>query len=410
MNRRLFFQSAALTAALPAVSTAKPVKSAVTSMESRSAWVDLLLKVAGPVIANLAVQRLKKNMPVEAQKGHETKRSEVSHLEALGRTLAGIAPWLAASGLDASEEVLRDQTAEQTRQALKNAVTPGSADKLNFTAASQNLVDAAFLALGISRARSVLWDKLDASTREHLIAAMQSTRQFEPGQNNWLLFSAIIEAFLASVGASWQPGPIEKAVLAHEQWYQGDGIYGDGPDFHWDHYNSFVIQPMLLAVLDLITPTDARWSAHASAILKRARRYAVIQERLIATDGTYPPIGRSITYRCGAFHHLASMALNQQLPAGLAPAQVRNALSAVIDRTLNAPGTFDEQGWLRIGLCGHQPSLGESYISTGSLYLCTLAFLPLGLPPQNEFWVSPSAARASQQIWSGVDLPADHAL
>ena len=32
-------------------------------------------------------------------------------------------------------------------------------------------------------------------------------------------------------------------------WYKGDGVYGDGPPFHWDYYNSFVIQPMLLNIL-----------------------------------------------------------------------------------------------------------------------------------------------------------------
>jgi hypothetical protein len=40
--------------------------------------------------------------------------------------------------------------------------------------------------------------------------------------------------------------PVTTAVNVHETWYKGDGFYGDGPDFHWDYYNSFVIQPMLL--------------------------------------------------------------------------------------------------------------------------------------------------------------------
>jgi hypothetical protein len=407
MNRRHFFQSAALSASLPALSSAE---AASASMEARSAWVDMLVKVSTPVIANLAAQQLKQKMPVEAQQGQEAKRAAVTHLEALGRTLAGLAPWLAASGLDSAEEARRAKMAALTRKALASAVEPTSADKLDFTAAAQNLVDASFLALGLSRAQKKLWDALDASTRERLIAALQSTRQFKPGQNNWLLFSATIEAFLASVGAAWLPEPIETAIAAHEAWYQGDGMYGDGPEFHWDYYNSFVIQPMLLAVLDLMKPVDARWEKHRATIVKRAQRFAAIQERLIAPDGTYPPIGRSITYRCGAFHHLADMALRHQLPAAVKPAQVRGALSAVIQRTLTPSGTFDDQNWLRIGLAGHQPSLGEGYISTGSLYLCTFAFLPLGLPPSDPFWSAAAVDRTAIQIWSGHDLHADHAL
>jgi hypothetical protein len=40
-----------------------------------------------------------------------------------------------------------------------------------------------------------------------------------------------------------------------------------------------------------------------------------------------------------------------------------------MQRCLDAPGTYDSGGWLTVGLCGHQPDIGEMYISTGSLYL-----------------------------------------
>jgi hypothetical protein len=370
----------------------------------------MLTRVTEPVLANLAANQLKAKMPVEAANGRTEDRRAVTHLEALGRTLGGIAPWLAVTGAADGEERTRARFAALTRQALANAVDPAAADYLDFSAGAQNLVDAAFLTLGLSRARAEVWEKLDAPVRERLVGALQSTRKFKPGRNNWLLFSATIEAFLASVGAEWQPEPIDVAIKAHEEWYRGDGAYGDGPNYHWDYYNSYVIQPMLLAVLDLIAPVDQRWNDHRDPVLQRARRYAAVQERLIAPDGSYPPLGRSITYRCGAFHHLAAMALWRDLPTGVAPAQVRGALSAVIRRTLGAPGTFDADGWLRIGLCGHQPSLGERYISTGSLYLCTFAFLPLGLPLADEFWSAPAEDWTSRKLWTGVDAPADHAI
>jgi hypothetical protein len=109
-------------------------------------------------------------------------------------------------------------------------------------------------------------------------------------------------------------------------------------------------------------------------------------------------------------HHLAYMALRHELPGGVVPAQVRGVLDSVIRRTLGAAGTFDDQGWLRVGLCGHQPSIGEAYISTGSLYLCSTAFLPLGLPADDPFWTDPDAPSTGQRTWSGVNMPADHAL
>jgi len=212
------------------------------------------------------------------------------------------------------------------------------------------------------------------------------------------------------MGEDWNRSRVDFALRQHEMWYKGDGMYGDGPPFHWDYYNSFVIQPMLLDVMRLVGSTTPEWQAQRAPILTRARRYAAIQERLISPEGTFPPIGRSLAYRFGAFQLLAQMALRHELPEGVTPAQVRSALTAVMRRMIEAPGTFDADGWLTIGYCGHQPHIGEGYISTGSLYLCSAALLPLGLPPTDEFWSAPPAEWTARKAWSGQDLPADHAI
>jgi hypothetical protein len=44
------------------------------------------------------------------------------------------------------------------------------------------------------------------------------------------------------------------------------------------------------------------------------------------------------------------------------------------------------------------------------LYLCTAAFLPLGLKPEDEFWSAPDAPWSAKKVWSGRILSADHAL
>jgi hypothetical protein len=94
----------------------------------------------------------------------------------------------------------------------------------------------------------------------------------------------------------------------------------------------------------------------------------------------------------------------------VSPGQVRNALTAVLRRQLEAPGTFDGGGWLSIGLAGHQPSIGETYISTGSLYLAANALLPLGLRKAAAFWSDPDLPWTSMRAWSGDDLPADSSV
>lgn len=144
--------------------------------------------------------------------------------------------------------------------------------------------------------------------------------------------------------------------------------------------------------------------------LERYARYAEQQERLISPEGTFPIVGRSLAYRFGAFHALSDVAYRKLLPERVKPAQVRSALSAIINRQVNAPGTFNPEGWLRVGFAGYQPHIGETYISTGSLYLCAAVFIALGLPESDEFWSSPSADWTCKKGWAGIDLDVDKAL
>jgi hypothetical protein len=370
----------------------------------------MLLKITRPVLQALTERRLKATMPVEGKGDERFNRTHFAHLEALGRTLSGIAPWLECPLDDGAEKTQQQTFAELCRQALDAATDPSSPDYVNFAYSYQPIVDAAFLSHAILRAPVELWEKLDCRVQDNLAAGLQATRTRKPHFNNWLLFSAMIETALSRMGRNWDRMRVDYALKAHEQWYLGDGCYGDGPEFHWDYYNSFVIQPMLVDILLTVGQKEEEWSRLIPDVLARAQRYAEIQERLISPEGAFPPLGRSLAYRCGAFQHLAQMTLQHRLPESLTPAQVRCALTAMIRRIMTIPGTFDEQGWLRVGFCGSQPEIGERYISTGSLYLCATAFLPLGLPVNDAFWRDAARDWTARQIWAGQPAQADHAL
>ena len=47
------------------------------------------------------------------------------------------------------------------------------------------------------------------------------------------------------------------ALQKHVDWYKGDGTYGDGEELHWDYYNSFVIQPMMLDITKVLS--EKKW-------------------------------------------------------------------------------------------------------------------------------------------------------
>ncbi|MDR9854210.1 DUF2264 domain-containing protein [Paenibacillus sp. VCA1] len=374
--------------------------------DSRRYWIDTMSRIAEPVLNALSEKRLKASMPVKG----DPSRIPYMHLEALGRLLAGMAPWLETGGRSGEEGELRERYAELARRAIDAGTDPESPDCVNLTQGEQPLVDMAFLAQAILRAPTELWDKLDARVKKNVTNALYTLRRVRPFYSNWLLFAATVEACLFRIGEQWDPMRIDFALKQHEKWYLGDGMYSDGEEFAWDYYNGFVIQPMLIDILDTVGDQYQDWAASRPVVLQRAKRYAAIQERLISPEGTFPPIGRSLAYRFGAFQPLSQMALREDLPEKLAPPQVRCALTAVIKRMAEAPGFYDDRGWLSIGFCGDQPEIGELYISAGSVYLCSLVFLPLGLPAESPFWRDADQEWTSRKAWSGLSFPIDKSL
>ncbi len=388
--------------------TVQSIESTQSGEKDRLYWVETMCRIADPLLEALAVKQLKIRMPVHSS---GSERDEYSHLEALGRLLSGMAPWLELQGLTGEEAKLNNRYAALAREAIDAATDPASPDRMNFSKGHQPIVDAAFLAHAIVRAPHSLWTPLDSRVQGNLILALKETRSRKPVFSNWLLFSAMIEtALYIMCEPDWDVMRVDYALKQHEQWYLGDGTYGDGPEFHADYYNSYVIQPMLLDIVNTVGHEQEDWSAMRPHIESRAVRQAEIQERLISPEGTFPAIGRSLAYRFGAFQLLSQVSLLERLPSNINPAQVRSALSAVMGRMIEAPGTFDDQGWLTIGFCGYQPDIGEPYISTGSLYLCAAVFLALGLSPDQPFWQGKSVAWTSKRAWSGQAFAIDHSI
>lgn len=376
--------------------------STLISQNDRELWVNELTKFSEPVLTALSNDELTKKMPVEQGSFEYGDRSHFANLEAFGRLMAGIAPWLELGPSQTEEGKLRAKFIKLAHKAIDNAVNPEAKDFMNFTKGLQPLVDAAFLAQALLRAPNQLWYPLDDRTKKNLIKAFQSTRATTPYYSNWLLFSAIIEAFFMKFTDMADFMRIDYAVKKHMEWYVGDGLYGDGEKFQWDYYNSFVIQPMLLDIARILVEKKGEGQKKLyETILKRAQRYSVILERLISPEGTYPIIGRSAIYRLGAFQTLSQIVLMDKLPGEISKGQVRSALTAVMKRVFEFNGTYDNDNWLRLGVIGYQPKMAEPYITTGSLYLTSVGFLHLGLPADHPFWTSKSKPWTMVKMWNG---------
>jgi len=374
----------------------------------RTYWYQLLYKIANPVVSNLAAGTLVKNMPLVTSPTFDSRSPKVSYLEAVGRTYAGIAPWLTLPE-DATEEgKLRKKMRTEAVQGLDNCFAEGSPDQLTFAKDHQPIVDAAYLAQAFLRAPLALWEPLKPVTKQAIVKAFKSLRNRKPFKSNWLLFGSITEAFLLSIGEEVDKDRMNEGIIKLNEWYKGDGWYGDGPNLAFDYYNSFVIHPMMVDILAVLLKHKLVETAKYDLAVKRMQRYAVGQERMISPEGTFPPIGRSITYRTGAFQALSQIALMNKFPKEIIPAQVRCALTLVYKNMYDSKGTFDSKGWLQLGFCGHQPQTADYYTSTGSLYMATLSFLPLGLPATDSFWAAPFTPWTAKKAWSGAAFPKDY--
>jgi len=378
----------------------------------RAYWVDLAYKMAAPVLSNMAEGKLQANMQIEVSPSFDNRDKRVTYMEAFGRLMAGVAPWLSLPDDNTEEGKMRKQLREWALKSYAHAVDPQSPDYLLWRKEGQPLVDAAYIAESFLRAYDQLWKPLDETTKKRYIEEFTLLRRVDPPYTNWLLFSSIIESFLAKAGAPYDAYRVNSACRKMEEWYVGDGWYSDGPVFAFDYYSSYVFHPMYLETLQAMKDAKAytriHYGQYYARALERCQKFSIVLERLISPEGTFPVFGRSIPYRMAAMQPLALMAWYQTLPGGLTNGQVRSALTATMKSMFDGKENFNEGGFLTIGFCGRQPNVADWYTNNGSLYMTSLSFLPLGLPATHPFWTDAPADWTSKKAWSGKPFPKDH--
>ena len=378
----------------------------------REYWTSQAYKMAQPVLENMAQGKLQQNMLTEFSPSFDNRNRKVVYMETFGRLMAGIAPWLALPDDATAESKQRKQLREWALASYRNAVDPTSPDYLCWGVSGQNLVDAAYIAESFLRAYDILWQPLDTLTKQRYFKEFQKLRRIDPPYTNWLLFSSVIESFLAKAGGGYDEFRVNMACRKVEEWYVGDGWYADGPVFAFDYYSSYVFHAMYLetlqAMIDAKMNTRIDYSKYHERALKRAQKYAIILERFISPEGTFPVIGRSIPYRLAAMQPLALLAWYQKMPKELTNGQVRAALTQVMHRMFDHQQNYNQKGFLTIGFCGSQPETADWYTNNGSLYMTSLAFMPLGLPANHPFWTDAPQPWTQVKAWNGRLFPKDH--
>lgn len=391
-----------------------PDASLPSGADDRRFLLDLLAKMATPVLGRMARGRLQAEWRPELSPTWDKRDPKVAYMEAFARLIDGIAPWLALPDSDDVEGRLRRTLREQAVQSFVHAVDPASPDRLGWEGHGQALVDSAYFTSALLRAPDALWKPLDAKTKARIVAAIKGLRRISPPYQNWLLFAAMNEAFLFSIGEDWDPMRVDMTVkLFAGEWYVGDGWYGDGERFHFDYYNSYVIHPMLVQILEVLSKgrpsfNNLRPQPEFERARKRMQRFGQHLERMIGPDGSYAAIGRSLTYRIAAHQVLGVLAWRGWLPDALPPGQVRAATVAAARRIFADPSNFDERGFLTIGFTRHQPTLGDWYSNAGSMYIASEGLVALGLDAASPYWSAPAQPWTMRRAYAGMDFAKDY--
>jgi hypothetical protein len=377
-------------------------------IDCRDIVVSYALKLSLPVLDAYSKGLLPKSLPKFRAKGKEEYFFDVAALECIGRLFCGIAPWLQLND-DESQDCLNklltglelDATASQTQ--------------LQWGKWQQNLVDASYFAIGLMNA-PIVFNNLSLKAKNFIRDGLLAALTKEAFYNNWILMPAVINLCLDKYWNICNIDLVINSIKTVDSWYVGDGFYRDGYFFAFDYYNSYVFHPFLMEINKNISSHSLHRETlsriNTKNLLARSQRYAVILEKLADKDGRLPVVGRSATYRTGAFYLISNLALNKMLPPSLSENKIRCLLLASIDSLLGQQSCYDVNNFLKPGYNSFQPLLSEDYITSGSLYMAALIFNILGLEKNDTFWSGDDELWVSQAFSTRVGelIPNDISL
>ena len=322
-------------------------------------------------------------------------------IEGFARSFLIAAPLLAGRAEDP-----HDHAAWYAR-GLAAAMEPGGADRWGRAigvdeirqrnGTPQPIVEAANLAFGLAVSRDRVWDRLDEKLREQTADWLAHHAAKHGSNNNWLLFTAVIEAFLRSAGYDVPGGHAQADVDVFESWYLGDGWYNDGPvstttghGNRVDHYNSWVIQTFLWQWYELTEQPTERQERFLTRLGEFADSYAT----LFAADGSPLHPGRSLTYRQAVLGGLWAAGLAEV--GSEAAGATRRLASGVLRHFTELGVGVDEAPTLGRAAAQFLP-MCQVYSGPGSPYFAGMGFLGLAAPADHPLWTEPEQPQPTER-------------
>lgn len=228
---------------------------------------------------------------------------------------------------------------ERYAAGLAAGTDPGSGEAWpELTDCSQQMVEAASVAVALHETRPWIWDRLDARVQERVVDWFSGFVGGRTWDNNWRLFQVVSEQFLASVGAPYSRSDIESNLDRIEDWYVGDGWYTDGDGRNFDYYIGWAMHLYPLLWSRIAGGDDG---GRTEVYRQRLSRFLEDYPHFFGSDGAPVHQGRSLTYRFAALAPVWMGALADCTP--LAPGLTRRLASGTM-RHFAERGVPDERG------------------------------------------------------------------
>ncbi len=268
------------------------------------------------------------------------------------------------------------------------------------TDCSQQMVEAAAIAIALHETRPWLWDKLDRRTQDDAASWLGGFVGKKTWPNNWILFQVVTEQFLAAVDGPHDSAEIERGLDAIEAWYAGDGWYTDGAGQNFDYYVGWAMHlyPLLWARI-----AGAEGGDRAQVFKERLRAFLGQYQYFFSADGAPVHQGRSLAYRYACTAPLWLGELFGATP--LLPGQTRRLASGAV-RHFTERGVPDRSGLLSLGWYEPFLPVTQTYSGPGSPYWASKAFLGLLLPPSHPAWAERELPAPNDVADQAVAMPA----
>ncbi|NRQ35578.1 DUF2264 domain-containing protein [Nonomuraea sp. NN258] len=315
-------------------------------------------------------------------------------LEGFARTFLAASFRIAGAEGRAPEELI-----SRYASGLAAGTDPGSGEAWPaLTDCSQQLVEAAAIAVGLHESRPWLWDRLPDQVRERVVDWLGGFTGKRTWDNNWMLFQTVTEEFVKSVGGPYEQAEIERGLDRIEDWYAGDGWYTDGDGRNFDYYGGWALH-----FYPLLWTRMSGDKERAEVYRQRLTDFLQTYQHFFGADGAPVHQGRSLCYRFASLAPIWMGALFDATP--LSPGRTRRLASGVV-RHFAERGVPDRRGLLSLGWYDTFLPATQPYSGPASPYWASKGLLGLLLPAEHPVWTDREAPLAVEEGDVTAAIPA----